>query len=118
MSYLDFEEFFIKMYDNDYIYLNLKDYYGFRVVFYEESFYWQKKIIYPIYPWNNFINKNIFNKHLKKKNVLLNNEIIIEKLKSENIELKKKIAKKNTQAKYQKFFIFRKRKNMRKNQHD
>lgn len=92
MSMIDFEFFYKEMYDNDYNYIIKDQLYGFRVVFFKESFFWKNGNIYPIYPWkNSAIYKDIV--ILYEKNLDVNSDIKFKKLKLENERLKKKLKK-------------------------
>lgn len=91
MSMLDFEFFFKEIYDNDFNYIKKDELYGFRVVFFKESFFWKNNKIYPIYPWEkSAIYKNII--QIYDKEFDLNSRL--KKLELENENLKKELEKK------------------------
>lgn len=89
MSFFDFKMFYDSLYDNDFSYIKKNEYYGFRIVFFKQSYFWQNNMIYPVYPWN----KSPLSKELD--GLINNNNIfqlnIIKKLELENEFLKKKI---------------------------
>lgn len=65
MDFLDFIDFYDNLQDKEYEYIATHKFYGFRILFFNESIFWQKNLIYPIYPWVNFIHHNIIDKNLK-----------------------------------------------------
>lgn len=86
MKYIDFEIWFTDLIQNDDIYMNNNYLYGFRFIFFKESWIWENKNIYPIYPWNiNFKNMYMYS------NNIINEELRIIKLKKTIYNLKKKI---------------------------
>lgn len=92
---------FVKLYDNihsrDYEYIALHQFYGFRILFFPESIFWKKGLIYPVFPWNEFMQKNYIETSLK----YTDDEEVSTKLNSlekENKLLKKKL--KNLTAMY------------------
>lgn len=91
MNFLNFEDFFLKIYDNDFNYIITNEYYGFRIVFFKESYFWKNEIIYPVYPWNK---SPIKNEMLNKNENEIEIQNLIQKLKIENEYLKELLKKK------------------------
>jgi hypothetical protein len=85
MNFLNFEDFFLKLYDNDFNYIKTSEYYGFRVVFFKESYFWKNKLIYPLFPWEKSPLKNELNSfNINEKEI----QNYIQKLELENEYLK------------------------------
>jgi len=89
MDFLDFEEYYIQLYEDDYYYISTHKFYGFRIVFFSESIYWKNQEIYPIYPWNYYIQKEIIDRNSKYFNYT--NLRDLNELKKENENLKKRL---------------------------
>lgn len=89
-SFFEFKEFFTKLYDNDFHYIKTEKYYGFRIVFFKESFFWKNEIVFPSFSWKDPLLKfEILDNYKNQKD-----NILIQKLKAENTLLKKKLYKK------------------------
>jgi hypothetical protein len=94
MNFIDFNHWFSEIYDNDYEYMKYFKYYGFRFTFYKESLYWEKKEIFPNYPW-----KNEFKElYLPKYKITNDKNNKIKNLKIQNLKLK--LLLKKLQSRY------------------
>lgn len=82
MSFFDFKEWFSELLDNDWKYMQSYNFYGFSMVFYENSVLFNEKEFWPEYPWNTFFEKTF---------IPYNDVNELEKYENEIKKLKKKI---------------------------
>lgn len=87
VHFIDFVEFFERLIDKDYEYISINELYGFRIIFFSESHFWKKKLIFPIFPWKGYIEKLALSEGKYSSN---SNYEIITKLKNKNKVLLKK----------------------------
>lgn len=88
MSFIDFQQWYETLYNDDMEYIKSYKYYGFQFVFFKISIGWQNGTVYPVYPWN----LEYISKFIKKYEYI-----------NENVKLKKKIRKlkiNNSKLKY------------------
>lgn len=57
MNFFDFKEWFNELLDNDWKYMQSYHFYGFNLIFYDQSVLFQEKEFWPQYPWNPFFKK-------------------------------------------------------------
>jgi hypothetical protein len=87
MTYLEFVDWYEERYEENWKYIENRKYYGFRLVFFEESTNLKTNEIFPIYPWNENFKKELIGS--RSENFFL----------SENTVLKEKITKLETKLK-------------------
>lgn len=81
LNFQDFISWYEEKYEENWKYISETPFYGFRLVFFEESLCFKNNKLYPRYPWNENFKKELVNN--KESFFFLN----------ENIYLKEKIKK-------------------------
>lgn len=65
IDFLDFIDYYDELQDKEYQYISTHEFYGFKILFFNESIFWKRNLIFPTYPWDHYIKNNIIDKNLK-----------------------------------------------------